>query len=149
MRDLARDGPERSALQQYRTLLAVSQAIVSHRDLPTLFFELGDRLHQVSVEPGLRRSIAVLLLSPPGHGNQLRSPARGAQAELPRRFVAIHSRHPEIEQHDIGVERLRQRERLDAIMGRTNVVPCELKLQRQRLGGVVIVIGDENAQRFD
>jgi formate hydrogenlyase transcriptional activator len=48
MSDLAADGPELSARQQYRTLLAVSQAIVSHRDLETLFHELGVRLHQVA-----------------------------------------------------------------------------------------------------
>ena len=48
MSDLAPDGPELSARQQYRTLLAVSQAIVSHHDLETLFHELGVRLHQVA-----------------------------------------------------------------------------------------------------
>jgi hypothetical protein len=48
MSDLAPDGPELFARQQYRTLLAVSQAIVSHRDLETLFQELGVRLHQVA-----------------------------------------------------------------------------------------------------
>src|SRR6476619_4528524 len=47
MSDLAPDGPELAARQQYRTLLAVSQAIVSHHDLETLFHELGGRLHQV------------------------------------------------------------------------------------------------------
>jgi formate hydrogenlyase transcriptional activator len=33
--------------RQYRALLAVSEAIVSHRDLSALFHELADRLHQV------------------------------------------------------------------------------------------------------
>jgi hypothetical protein len=33
--------------RQYRTLLAVSEAIVSHRDLDTLFHDLADQLHQV------------------------------------------------------------------------------------------------------
>ena len=33
--------------QQYRTLLAVAEAIVSHRDLGTLFHELAGRLHLV------------------------------------------------------------------------------------------------------
>jgi formate hydrogenlyase transcriptional activator len=42
-----RDGPELSARQQYRTLLAVSQAIVSHRDLETLFHDLAGQLRQV------------------------------------------------------------------------------------------------------
>ena len=31
----------------YRALLAVSEAIVSHRDLSALFHELADRLHEV------------------------------------------------------------------------------------------------------
>ena len=48
MSDLAPDGPDLSARQQYRTLLAVSQAIVSHRDLETLFHELGSGLCQVA-----------------------------------------------------------------------------------------------------
>src|SRR5579863_892701 len=33
--------------RQYRTLLAVSEAIVSHRGLSALFHELAGRLHQV------------------------------------------------------------------------------------------------------
>jgi formate hydrogenlyase transcriptional activator len=40
-------GPDGSPRQQYRTLLAVSQAIVSHRDVRTLFHALADRLHLV------------------------------------------------------------------------------------------------------
>jgi formate hydrogenlyase transcriptional activator len=48
MSDLASYGPELSARQQYRTLLAVSQAIVSQRDLHALFHALADRLHQVA-----------------------------------------------------------------------------------------------------
>ena len=32
---------------RYRALLAVSEAIVSHRDLSALFHELAGRLHQV------------------------------------------------------------------------------------------------------
>ena len=47
MGDLERDGRELSAGQQYRTLLAVSEAIVSHRDLGTLFHDLACRLHLV------------------------------------------------------------------------------------------------------
>src|SRR5712692_10068728 len=47
MGDLERNGQELSADQQYRTLLAVSEAIVSHRDLGTLFHDLAGRLHLV------------------------------------------------------------------------------------------------------
>ncbi len=48
MNDLAPGGPEFSVRQQYQTLLAVSQAIVSRRDLHALFQELADRLHLVA-----------------------------------------------------------------------------------------------------
>src|SRR6266404_1428308 len=47
MSDLERDGRDLSVGQQYRTLLAVSEAIVSHRDLATLFHDLASRLHLV------------------------------------------------------------------------------------------------------
>src|SRR5271157_1141760 len=45
MGNLERDGQELSASQQYQALLAVSEAIVSHRDLETLFHDLAGRLH--------------------------------------------------------------------------------------------------------
>jgi formate hydrogenlyase transcriptional activator len=48
MADLDQNDPEAFAGEQYRTLLAVSQAIVSRRGLPALFRELADRLHQVA-----------------------------------------------------------------------------------------------------
>ena len=41
------DAQAQSADQRYRALLAVSEAIVSHRDLSALFHELACRLHQV------------------------------------------------------------------------------------------------------
>jgi formate hydrogenlyase transcriptional activator len=47
MGDLEPDGLELSARQQYQTLLAVSQAIVSQRDLHALFHDLAGRLRQV------------------------------------------------------------------------------------------------------
>src|ERR1700730_7792628 len=47
MGDPERDCQAVSACQQYQTLLAVSTAIVAHRDLGALFHELADRLHQM------------------------------------------------------------------------------------------------------
>ena len=41
------DGPATASGEPYRALLAVSEAIVSHRDLSALFHELAGRLHQV------------------------------------------------------------------------------------------------------
>src|SRR5437868_11801625 len=57
MGDLQRDGQALSACRQYQTLLAVSDAIVSHRDLATLFHDLAGRLHLV-----VRFDYLVLLL---------------------------------------------------------------------------------------
>ena len=48
MSDRVPDCQACSILRQYRTLLAVSQAIVSQRGLHALFHELADRLHQVA-----------------------------------------------------------------------------------------------------
>jgi len=47
MGNLERNGRMLSACQQYQTLLSVSEAIVSHRDLATLFHDLAGRLHMV------------------------------------------------------------------------------------------------------
>ena len=41
------DGPATTSCEPYRALLAVAEAIVSHRDLPELFHELAERLHRV------------------------------------------------------------------------------------------------------
>src|SRR5579862_2649220 len=47
MGKLEMNGHMLDGCQQYRTLLAVSEAIVSHRDLTTLFHDLAGRLHRV------------------------------------------------------------------------------------------------------
>src|SRR5207247_5795455 len=47
MSNLPRSDQEPTACQQYRALLAVSEAIVSHRGLPALFHDLADRLRRV------------------------------------------------------------------------------------------------------
>ncbi len=47
MTDPRSDGRATTADNQYQALLAVSEAIVAHRDLSALFHELAGRLHQV------------------------------------------------------------------------------------------------------
>ena len=39
--------PCETLAEQYQALLEVSEAIAVHRDLPTLFHDLADRLHRV------------------------------------------------------------------------------------------------------
>src|SRR2546422_11570572 len=47
MGDLAQHEPTLASCEQYRTLLAVAEAIVCHRDLRALFHDLAGRLHRV------------------------------------------------------------------------------------------------------
>src|SRR6266404_6097586 len=47
MGDLSRNAQALADCQQYRALLAVAEAIVSHRDLQALFHDLAGRLHLV------------------------------------------------------------------------------------------------------
>src|SRR5262245_13633202 len=47
MGDLPRNLQELASCQQYRTLLEVAEAIISHRDLPALFHDLAGRLQRV------------------------------------------------------------------------------------------------------
>src|SRR5262245_7513908 len=47
MDDFPRNAPRLSSGQEYRTLMAVAEAIISHRDLHALFRDLTGRLQQV------------------------------------------------------------------------------------------------------
>src|SRR5438552_1517737 len=47
MGSLIPDQPALASCQQYQALLAVAEAIISHRDLKALFHDLADRLRQV------------------------------------------------------------------------------------------------------
>src|SRR5438093_3880336 len=62
MGDVSRDGAWAAECHQYRTLLAVAQAITSHRDLEALFHELAGRLHEV-----VRFDYLILVLHDPAH----------------------------------------------------------------------------------
>ena len=60
------DAQAQSADQRYRALLAVSEAIVSHRDLSALFHELAGRHHQVAPFDYLARNTPPADKSQPG-----------------------------------------------------------------------------------
>jgi formate hydrogenlyase transcriptional activator len=47
MGESSRQEPAQALVQKYRTLLAISEAIISHRDLPALLHDLAEQLHQV------------------------------------------------------------------------------------------------------
>src|SRR5262245_9094970 len=113
--------------------------------------ELGfaDRLDQMYVEANFRRALAIALLSPPGESHQRRLLAPGFLAQASRSLVAIHLRHPEIEENDLRLEFAGHGQCLDAVVGHSNVVSGELEQHGERIGCVAIVVNDENAPSID
>src|SRR5438132_10949090 len=67
MGNLLRNGDAQAACQQYRTLLAVAEAIISHRDLQALFHDLAGRLRQV-----VRFDYLILVLHDPANNTMRR-----------------------------------------------------------------------------
>src|SRR4029077_6863205 len=67
MDDFPRNGHALSSGQEYRTLLAVAEAIVSHRDLQALFHDLAGRLRQV-----VRFDYLILVLHDPANNTMRR-----------------------------------------------------------------------------
>ena len=51
------------------------------------------------VEPGSTGALLVVFLSPSGKRNEQHVAMVRCRANLPRDFVSIHARHPDIEQH--------------------------------------------------
>ena len=68
------DGQATAPGDAYRALLAVSEAIASHRDLPALFHELAGRLHPVvhfdylalMLHEAASNTLRMHVLEPPG-----------------------------------------------------------------------------------
>src|SRR5206468_355452 len=67
MGNLLRNGDAQAACQQYRTLLSVAEAIISHRDLQALFHDLARRLRQV-----VRFDYLILVLHDPANNTMRR-----------------------------------------------------------------------------
>src|SRR5690349_18234864 len=100
------------------------------------------------IKARLRRALAVLLLSPAGQRDQRDILAPSMQSHLSRRLVPIHPRHTQVKQYDVRLERLGDFKRLWAVANRSDVVSGELKLERQGLGRILIVIGHQDATRL-
>lgn len=69
------DGSELTECQQYRTLLAVAEAITAHRDLQGLFHDLAARLRQV-----VRFDFLILVLHDPANNTMRRHILESADA---------------------------------------------------------------------
>jgi hypothetical protein len=58
--------------------------------------------------------------------------------------VTIHLRQPDVEQHDLGLVFLSRLERAGSVMNRDGGVSRELKQLRHGVGGIRIVVDDED-----
>src|SRR5437879_6046172 len=143
MGELARDESTLIACQRYRTLLAVAEAIVSHRDLHGLFHDLADRLHQV-----VRFDYLILVLHDVGHNamrlhvletSEPRSPATGQLIpieEAPSGLVWQTQQPLLIANADEETRWPRLREQLYRPYGVTSLCYVPLTTARQRLGAL-------------
>ena len=63
------------------------------------------RLREVRIEPDAGSPFSIFPLTKPRQGNQHGRGELGVFPESPRDFVSIHSRHCNIEQHNVGLMR--------------------------------------------
>ena len=59
------------------------------------------------------------------------------------------SRHADVEQRDLGLERARDRQGRFTAVRRTDLVPGETQQHRQRVRRVLVVVGDEDLAADD
>ena len=113
--------------------------------------EVGDRLHvgrfgEVVAEAGFACAPAVPRLVPSSHGRQYRRRAIAVGQQPTGHFVAVHARHPDVEQHQLWMERAGLDQCLPAIVGDAGAQPERLDQQPQRGGGVQVVVHHQHPQ---
>ena len=104
----------------------------------------------MEVEPHLARSPQILLLAPPGHGDD---PYPGAFRPFPQlhgHFVAVHGRHAQVQEDDLGPERLGQIQGGRAVVGNPHfLAKDQVQQPPQAIGRSDIVIDDQDAATRD
>ena len=100
-------------------------------------------LYEMMVEPGFRRAAAIFLLSPAGQRRQHNVLQAGLLPQPASDFVAVHPRHPDVEEYDIGRIALRHLQRRRAAVGYPDLVALQLEQHGEAIGGVLIVIHDQ------
>ena len=133
--------------------LHVERAVIARgdRQLPTRLRAPRSVLPAARVSPDAGRSppraiaLLVLLLSPACQCDQCDLPAPRLLANGPAGIQAVHARHADIHDDQIGSELLGDSYRIHSVVGGFGLVPHDLQQHREREGGVVIVVHHENA----
>src|SRR5262245_25279413 len=95
------------------------------------------------IKTGLPRADAILLVAPAGECHK-REPGWIFGPEPPGDLIAIHSGHSKIEKDQIRLIGRYGFEGLHAAKGSLGIMPTQAKEHGQALGGIDIVIDDEN-----
>ena len=98
------------------------------------------------VESRMLRAQAVLILSVARKGNE-QWPMRGAlRANALRYLIAVDFRQPDIEQHGVGTQCSRCKDRLLSVVGEIDVTARGAQQQGRAVGHVSIVVDDQHAK---
>src|SRR5256885_2315926 len=108
-----------------------------------------DGLHEVSVESCLLGAPLVVFLAPSRQGDEMNRLAPALRAHEARGVIAIRLRHANVEEHQLGLELLRDADRGIAIEGDLHGMSRGLEKEAQAVGGILIVVDNENAPWLD
>src|SRR5437899_2414034 len=100
------------------------------------------------VEPRFARAAFVALLAPARDGDQVDSLAPRVLANALGHFVAVGVRHADVEQRDARLKLLDGAERRLPVEYGVHLVPRVPQEKCKALGSILVVVGDEDAERL-
>ncbi|AUX48836.1 uncharacterized protein SOCE26_103780 [Sorangium cellulosum] len=111
---------------------------------------VGERLHryrldEVNVKSCCLGETAVRLLPIPRERDEHSRPQPGL-TQAPRDLVAVHSREPDVEEHDIGPVVHRGLQRVGAVVGDPHLLPHRAQGVGEHARRVRVVVDDEDAE---
>ncbi len=107
----------------------------------------GYRLDQMTVEFALPDAPQSFLLAPAGQSNECQVPELGTLSDPASHFVTVHGRHGDIQEHHLRFVALECFDRCLTVVDDTNVRADQLEQRGQTVGGIAVVIDDQDAAR--
>src|SRR5436189_6419205 len=127
---------------------SIARDLRLERKLEELFeLEGVDRLGHVVVKAGVPREAPMPILSVAGERYEDRVPEPDLFTEAPSDLKTIHLRHADVEQDNLGTVGGGDLERRPSVVRRRDIVTEVAHELRERLGGVAIVINDQDPAR--
>ena len=112
--------------------------------LPEDVFERGrvERFDEVPVEPGFEAAASVVVSPPAGQRHQVDPAMFGALADGSGDVVAVHQRHPDVEEHDFRQELVDDLQSGLAVVDDTRRRAQQLEHEAEAVRAVLMVIDD-------